>query len=105
MHYEKVSISLPEHIYRLAVRTAELHGNNFSNYINALISKEFTEEELKIELGEISKPIMTKSLKKAEFETMCRHCKLGINVGDEIYLARFDDNSEGWVHTGCCRQK
>ena len=42
---KKVSITLPDHVYSLALKTSKLtHGeNNFSAYLREIISKEFTE--------------------------------------------------------------
>jgi hypothetical protein len=102
----KVSISLAEHVYRLAQKKSRLvHGNNFSNYINSLICKDFTEAELERELNEVTKPIFAGKTKEAEFDSTCKHCSGTIKTGTVICLAGFEDGTQDWVHRDCCRRE
>lgn len=106
---KKISISLPEHIFRLAERRSRLTGGtkNFSSYICELIRKEFTETELEKELREVSKPLATGRWKIADFNTTCQYCKKLITKGDRIYETTlgYPDNKKNWVHEDCCRKE
>ena len=105
---KKVSISLPEHVYRLASRKSKLtHGeNNFSGYIRDLVCKEFTEDDLERELKELKKPLYLGPIKEAGFDSICKVCENPIVEGDKISRTDlgFQDDYENWVHKDCCRK-
>lgn len=105
---KSITISLQEHVYNLAYKKAKLiHGNNFSNYINSLICKDFKEEELFNELYEVNKPIWTNKSKYAEFDSICMYCNQEIKIGDLIYHTNlgYEEDYRNWVHKGCCRKE
>lgn len=104
---KSITISLQEHVYNLAYRRAKLiHGNNFSNYINSLICRDFKEEDLINELNEVSKPVWTNKTKYAEFDSTCMYCSKSIHIGDLIYHTDlgYEDDYKNWVHKDCCRK-
>jgi hypothetical protein len=104
---KSITISLQEHVYNLAYRKAKLiHGNNFSNYINSLICKDFKEEDLINELKEVNKPAWANKTKYADFESSCMYCGQPIYFGDLIYETNlgYEDKYKNWVHEGCCRK-
>lgn len=103
-----ITISLQEHVYRLALRRAKLvYGNNFSSYINTLICKDFKEEELIKELNELRKPLWTGKKKIAEMQTTCQVCGLKNNIDQLIYETNLicEKDYQKWVHENCCRKE
>jgi hypothetical protein len=105
----KISISLPEHVYRLALKKSKLtHGdNNFSGYLRELVCKEFTEDELEKELIQLSKPIWLGTSKTAEFNSTCQVCTNPIYPGEIIFNSdlEFQEDYKNWVHKNCCRKE
>jgi len=105
----KISISLPEHVYRLALKKSKLnHGdNNFSGYLRELICNEFTEDELEKELIKISKPLWAGVTQIAEYKSTCQVCTNPICVGEIICYTDlgFQEDYKNWVHKNCCRKK
>ncbi|GFP76379.1 hypothetical protein [Clostridium fungisolvens] len=106
---KKISISLPEHVYRLALQKSKFtHGdNNFSGYLRDLICKEFTEDELKNELIELKKPLWMGKTKVADFNSTCQVCTGTISQGEVICYTDlgFQKESDNWVHKSCCRRE
>ncbi|MBZ9686994.1 hypothetical protein G9F72_011730 [Clostridium estertheticum] len=99
----KISISMPEHVYRLALRKSKLtHGdNNFSGYLRELVCKGFTEDELQKELIELNKPLWLGKTKIADYNSTCQVCSNPIAPGEVICYTEL----ESWVHKNCCRKE
>jgi hypothetical protein len=104
---KSITISLQEHVYNLAWKRAKLiHGNNFSNYINSLICRDFKEDELLNELLEVNKPAWTSKVQRAEFESNCAVCGKLIQINEVIYHTNlnYEEDYKNWVHEECCRK-
>jgi hypothetical protein len=104
----KISISLPEHVYRLALRKSKLtHGeNNFSSYLRELICNEFTEDQLEREIIKLDKPLWLEITKTAEFNSICQVCISPISIGEVIFYTDLGlpEDYKNWVHKDCCRK-
>ncbi|MGM9974403.1 MAG: hypothetical protein ACI33K_10240 [Clostridiaceae bacterium] len=101
----KVTISLADHVYSLASKKADiLMSGNFSSYINSLICKDFTREELEKEAWEIQKPEAVGRTIVAKENSPCEVCYKAINIGEVICSVELNDGKIHWVHASCCRK-
>jgi len=105
----KVSISLPEHVYRLALKRSKLMQgeNNFSAYLRGLVCKEFTEDELENELIKLNEPLWLGITKTADYTSTCLVCTNSISPGDAICYTNlgYVEDYKNWVHKNCCRKE
>ncbi|MCB2306858.1 hypothetical protein LGL08_12505 [Clostridium estertheticum] len=106
---KKVSITLPDHVYSLALKKSRLtHGeNNFSAYLRELISKEFTADDLKTELIKLNEPLWLGITKTSDYSSTCMVCNNPISPGDTICYTNlgFQEVYKNWVHKNCCRKE
>ncbi len=101
----KVTISLSDHVYSLASKKADvLMAGNFSSYINSLICKDFSREELEQETWELQKPVAAGRTIVAKETSPCEVCYKAINIGEVICSVELKDGKGHWVHASCCRK-
>ncbi|MBU3182110.1 hypothetical protein [Clostridium psychrophilum] len=105
---KKVSITLPDHVYKLALRKSKLtHGeNNFSGYLRELVCNEFTEDELEMELIKLNEPLWLGITKTSDYNSTCQVCTNAICPGEVICYTNlgFKEDCKNWVHQNCCRK-